>query len=250
MAARIRQLLALALLVHYGVEYFNHPREHGICPGIDWYLGYLVSDPATPVFILLSMVGVGLRLFWGRYLAICFSAVLLLVHAPRLFWFFQDELAASEWLIPLGRVAVILLLSGSSMAAFFEQRPSSRHNRWAGADPRVVRLRYLVLAQALFLGFFYAARPMVDEMMVAILFVGGMGLLGLTFLKTWSLLALAGAMVLEAWVVLDLSLRAIDPQAYFRDITTILAAVLGLLLLVSAVLAAPFFKRMLRQLRG
>jgi hypothetical protein len=250
MAARIRQLLALALLVHHAVDYFMYPREHGLTTDLAWDWGTLLGDPATPAFILLSLVGVGLRLFWGRYLTICFSAALLVVHAPHLYWFIQEEALARELLMPMGRLAVILLLSGRSMAAFFEQRPS-RFNRWAGADPRIVRLRYLILVQALFVGFAYAVRSPGDVMMSAILVLGGLGLLGLTFLKTWSLFALAGAMALEAIVVGQLVWCAAQPRKFLPlGFFAVVAAVFALLLLVSVVLAAPFLRRVLRQLRG
>jgi len=246
-AARIRQLLALALIAHHAWTWASGPWTR-FDPDHFWFM--LFKDPATPAFLLLALLGVGLRLFWGRYLAICFSTVLFVAHSPSFYWYFQDGIPARELLMPLGHLAVILLLSGKSMAAFYEQRPS-RFNRWAGADPRITRLRFLILCQALFLGFAYAGKPMGDVHLAAILVLGGFGLLGLVFLKTWSLVALAVTMLLEGWIVLVLAVGIVVEQGKQGwGIVAVAAAVLAFLLLVSVVLAAPFYRRMLRQIKG
>lgn len=206
-----------------------------------WVVHFL-RDP-TNYFFLLSLAGVGLRLFWGRYLAICFMVNLLVLGLVR----GHPSLEP----VPMAMAAVVLLLAGRRMQAHFEGRATGRLNRWAAAHPSVYRLRWLVLLQSTMLALVFCAAALGHGLWTRLGLgcVIGVALLGMVFQKTWSLLLLLVATVLELALLVRVGVQLVQDARYlgYGDLvgfSLLLALVVG-----SFVLALPMVRVALRRLR-
>lgn len=198
---------------------------------IDVYLHYPYAyrfDPG-PIFYLAGAVGLVLRLFWARYLAICFAAAITAVH------FF----CGPEPLITLAGGGVgIALLSGSTMRGLFEEK-AARLNRWAAArDRRIDRLRLLFIAQSVVIGLLFAVRDGLRGATVLVL-VAGLTLGGLVLQRIWALLAIAPIILLEGWLA---ARTLVVDVPYLRMPVWSLAAVLLVACGVSLVVIAPLLR--------
>jgi hypothetical protein len=180
--ATIRQWLAVAALAAEGARQ------------VAWHVDVYRSpypyhfDPA-PIFYLAGAVALALRVFWARYLAICFMSAII---AISFFW----------WPYPLptiaGGLALIALLSGRTMRARFEGR-AGRRNHWAAElDRRVARLRMLFVAQSIVMGLLFAPRLWLSPGVLPLVLAAGLALAGLVFQRTWAVLAIAPVIALEA----------------------------------------------------
>src|SRR5262249_26559805 len=140
--ARVRQWLAAAILLVCAV--------HAIWWQVEvyrYFRSYYAFDPA-PIFYLAGAVGLALRVFWARYLAICFAVAIVTI-----------QLWGPDPLPTLACGAMLVaILSGRTMRDLFEGR-HGRLNRWAAdVDRRVARLRILFIAQSVALALLFAAR--------------------------------------------------------------------------------------------
>lgn len=131
-SAWIRLVLAIAILT---VAFANYLHAHRVWPA------ELLTDPST-IFYPLMLAGLMLRLFWARYLVLCFCAGILGMQIAA-------GLLHPLSLLALGALAA--LLSGGSMRALFEGR-SSRWNRWTAPARTTGRLKLAMLSQAVALG--------------------------------------------------------------------------------------------------
>jgi hypothetical protein len=239
---RVRQLAALLLVAFVATKYFNGVIHHG------WRF-----DPAATAFYALAVGGVALRLFWARFLTICFCSILAGLTLLR--GAIASDLASAELWLQIGPLALaVALLAGRRMQAFFEGRPGC-FNRWAGASPRLYRLRWLILVQAVALELLYGGNIVETGLRVPLLALGGAAILGLMFHKTWGLL-LAGALcVVEGALAASYTCRALQPLSDgafldLRAVFAIVAAIFAVLAVVSFALLAPYLRPIVARLRG
>jgi hypothetical protein len=232
MLARVRQWAVVAFLGWGAIEegranididkLFAHPE------------GLFDYDPAMFLY-LVGAIGLAVRAFWARYLAICFLVALLTVDV---FW--RHPLSTYSAF----RVGFILLLSGHSMRVLFEQRESGL-NRWATAgDARIHRLRGLFIAQSIALAMIWAPASL-SPIAHPLTLVAGLALAGLVFLRTWGALLLAPILAAEAYLATLTFTHKVhwgDPPAWAFP-ATLLAAVF-----VSLLVLAPFLRGMVRNL--
>ena len=243
--ARIRLISAVVMLAYVWGWHLYYASGDLDCA---WDLLRIpLRDPAH-LFYPLAVAGLGLRLFWGRYLAICFSLNLLLLA------FFRD-VAFCHQLLALG--AVVPLLAGRSMERLFEGQRRSRFNRWAGADPRVRRLRWLVLLQSLALTLVCctalgrAVFPPAPRLALIVLL--GAGLVGMALQKTWSLFLLAIAALVELPLLAATTGELLDVAAATSCVGWLALVAAGWLIVAAAtvgslVLALPPACQILRRL--
>jgi len=243
--ARARQVAAFVILGILAALHVEATWSIGGLGGIEttWsWVAYFLCDP-TNYFFLLSLAGVGLGLFWGRYLAICFMVNLLVLGLAR-----GCPVLAP---MPLAMEAVVLLLAGRRMRELFEGRAAGRFNRWAVAHPKVYRLRWLVLLQSVMLALLFCTTGFGMSLMtrLAVTCVVGVALLGMVFQKTWSLFLLVIASVLELVLVFQLGaeLARFAPYIDRADLAWFLVPLA--LVVGSLVLALPVAWAALRRLR-
>jgi hypothetical protein len=232
--ARVRQVIAFLLVAVAAGHFFIYYFSTAVAGDHRQWL-----NPAV-IFYPLALLGLGLRLFWGRYLAICFAASMFAIHLL---------LGRIGWPAVAGGAFFILLLSGRSMRQFFDERPG-RFNRWAGVEERVYRLRWLILAQSVALGLFWALHFELGLPAVAVVAVASAGLLGMVLQKVWGMVLLGLATLGEAGLTAALGFElARMPADYLTHRALPILAALVLLVATSLVLMAPFWLRFFRQLR-
>lgn len=225
--ARVRLWFAVLLLTIGGVTELSRQLSCWSDPGFRF-------DPAW-LFYFAGAVGLGTRLFFARYLAICFASAL----AGVTFFFGPEPLAALAFPLPF-----IALLSGRRMRALFEDSPS-RFNRWAaGVDRRVALLRVLFVSQSIVMGLLWASRDQLWSGAQGLATLAGVSLVGLVLQQTWGALAVAPVLVAEAWLgVVSASVRAHrgDPPEWL--FTTVFLAMVAVSWLVVAPLLVGFARR-------
>jgi hypothetical protein len=244
-AARVRQVVAflvLAVLAGRSLQLTWSAGRWWRLEGTWPWVAHFLRDP-TNYFFLLSLAGVGLRLFWGRYLAICFMVNLLVLGLVRGHPLLEP--------VPLAVAAVVLLLAGRRMHVHFEGRATGRLNRWAAAHPTVYRLRWLVLLQSTMLALVFCAAAFGPEPWSRFGLGGviAVALLGMVFQKTWALLLLLVVAVLELALVVRFGVDLVEflPCGSWGDLagfSLLLALAVG-----SLVLALPMARVALRRLR-
>jgi hypothetical protein len=240
--ARVRQIAALLLVVLLAADFFLA----GLGP-------MARLDPATALLYTLSLAGLGLRLFWGRFLTICFCGILAAITVLRLAHLGIGGMPLGFWLQLAGFPLVVALLAGHRMQAFFEGRPS-RFNRWAGAAPRLYRLRWLIFAQAVTLELVYGGDLVSPALRLPLLVLGAAALGGLAFQKTWGLLLAVALCLAEAGLVASLTAHALLPVAAdaILDLRANFAVAAGLFavpLVVSLLLLCPYARPIIAHLR-
>lgn len=190
-------------------------------------------DPA-PLFYAAGILGLGLRLFWARYLVICFVASITAIRV----------VCGSEPGAPLV-VGLVLIasLSGRTMRALFEER-AARMNRWAGQlDRRVGRLRVLFVAQSVVMGLLWAIGSRLSPGAIPLVVVAGAVLVGLVFQRTWAALAAAPVILIEG----ALAVQGFGASASRSDLQ---AWVLLLAVGVSFIVIAPLLWAIGQKLRS
>lgn len=234
--ARVRQWLAVALLAFGAVKTGAAQVELLSTANLAY-----AFDPA-PLFYAAGALGLALRAFWARYLAICFAAA---ITAIRFLWYQGSD--ASRYGGLLAGLAFMAILSGPTMRRLFDER-AGKMNRWAEAlDGRVKRLRILFVAQAVVLGLIFAGRFALPAFALPVVVVGGLALAGLVLLQTWGALLMAPAIGLEAYLALqsaDIVRPAEAPAAWIH--TAVLLVACGVSLVVLAPLLRAFAVRMRR----
>jgi hypothetical protein len=223
--ARVRQWIAVALLTYGAVVMSAREIKSLIAQPLASY----DFDPAA-LFYLAGAIGFAVRAFWARYLAICFAIALLTLDV---FW--RDP--ASVW--SAFGVGAILLVSGRSMRALFEQR-DSRLNRWATVvDARIHRLRGLFIAQAIALAMLWAAGSTLSTIARPLTLVAGLAIGGLVFQRAWGALLLAPVLAGEAY----LAVLAFGQKVHLGDPPAwAFPAVLLAVVIVSLAVLAPFLR--------
>lgn len=147
-------------------------------------------DPAW-LFYFAGATGLALRVFWARYLAICFCAAIMAIT----FFYGPTPAAAFAFGAPF-----IALLSGRTMRALFEERPGWL-NRWANRlDARVARLRILFVAQSVVIALLWAANEQLSPFAVPLSIAASVSLVGLVLLQAWGALAVAPVLAAQIWV--------------------------------------------------
>ena len=194
-------------------------------------------DPA-PLFYLAGILGLGLRLFWARYLVICFVAS---ITAIGVVWGSQPGATAAVGLL------LIASLSGRTMRALFEER-AARMNRWAGQlDRRVGRLRLLFVAQSLGMGLLWAIGSRLSPSAVPLVVAAGVVLVGLVFQRTWAALAVAPVILLEG----ALAVKSFSATIPYSDLPSwVFGSILLLAVGVSLVVIAPLLWAIGQKLRS
>jgi hypothetical protein len=192
-------------------------------------------DPAI-LFYGVGAVALGLRVFWARYLVICFATALL-------------SMACLWRPSPIGlltNVALVALLSGPSMRALFEERtPDPR--RWAATlDPRVQGLRVLFIVQSVALAILFGARPQLSSAAGPTVVLAGVAIAGLVFQRTWAVLCMTAALGLEAYVGVTAMGGRVQVAA---DVPWAIPALLLMACGGSLIVLAPFQRAIWRQLR-
>jgi len=147
-------------------------------------------DPA-PLFYFAGAVGLALRTFWARYLAICFASAIMAIAflwSPDRFGVFATGFA------------MIALLSGKTMRAMFDER-ALRSTHWvADLDVRVHLLRYLFVWQAVALALLFAGRTKLSLVAGPTIVIAGLALAGLVFQRTWAVLLMTPALLLDVYL--------------------------------------------------
>jgi hypothetical protein len=193
-------------------------------------------DPA-PIFYLAGAVGLALRWFWARYLAICFAVAIIAVNV---FW------GPTAKVLAIG-LPFLALLAGPTMRALFEGR-AGRLNRWAAElDRRVARLRLLFVAQSVVLALLFAAAGWLPRGALPLVAAAGLTLGGLVFQRTWAALAMAPIVVLEGALAvrsIGVELPSLALPAWSFPLTLLVAC--G----VSLAVIAPMLRAFGRKLRG
>ncbi len=246
--ARARQLLALGILLAFAWD---------VAPTVSaLWGGPYILDPAYVGLLVLALVGVGARCFWGRWLTICFMSAVVSLKVLWLVLRFEVEGLGwpdlAWWLHLAGELAVIGLLCGGSMRASYEGSPG-RFNPWARTSALLGSLRWLALAQALVLAQLYALRPLARPLLATLILVAGLGLVGLAFHRTWGLLLLLLAALGElasVGLLIWLRLRVAPETAIFvirPPILLILAQAAPAL--ISLLMLTPYLRAMARHLR-
>ncbi|MFO0617621.1 MAG: hypothetical protein U0414_33815 [Polyangiaceae bacterium] len=227
--ARVRLWLAVLILSIGGVSEFA--RQTGA-------FGEKVAplDPAW-IFYLTGAVGLGLRVFWARYLAICFVVA---ISAITVFW-------GVEPLVAFAVAPFALLLAGRRMRALYEDHPGWM-NRWAAKlDARIARLRVLFVAQAVAMGLIWAAHEGLSPIAWPLAISAGLALVGLVLQHTWAVVAIAPIIVLEASLAIAkagvLVHRGAPPAWSF---TAVLLTACAASAIVVAPLVAEFARRVAR----
>ncbi|APR80813.1 Hypothetical protein A7982_06160 [Minicystis rosea] len=199
-----------------------------------WAVRY--GDPA-PIFYTVGAVGLALRLFWARYLAICFAAAVLSVRV------LCDGISEAN-LFALG---IVVLLSGRSMQSLFEAR-AARLNHWATElDRRVTRLRMLFVAQAVAIGLIFGWGRWLSPGAVPLVGAAGLTIFGLVFQRTWGVLAIVPVIGLEACLAVR-STQVRLPLIAFPS--WCFTAVLSVACAVSLAVIAPLLWALGQKLRG
>ncbi len=200
----LRRILVFAVLVALaGIFYL---RALGWYQYLDaneaWQL--LMMDPIYLLFLVISLVGVAGRFFWGRLLVVCFSANMLALYGLRFLDGHGHHLL--DFATALLHMAALALLTGQRAAAYFEGTRRSRFNRWAAAAPEVTRLRWIALAMSVLLTILFCGPVTFGLSFTARLVLTGtlaLGLLGFVFQKTWSLFLLLGTcLLILPWLAL------------------------------------------------
>lgn len=225
--ARVRLWFAVLLLSIGGVSELSRQLAA-------WSEPHSRFDPAW-LFYFAGALGLGVRLFFARYLAICFACAI----AGVTFFYGPEPLAAFAFPLPF-----IALLSGRRMRAIFEESPG-RFNRWAaGVDRRIALLRALFVAQSIVMGLLWASRDQLWSGAQALTVAAGVSIVGLVLQQTWGALVVAPVLVAETWLgVVSASVRAHrgDPPEWV--FTTVLLAMAGISWLVLGPLLAGFVRR-------
>lgn len=150
-------------------------------------------DPAW-MFYFAGAAGLALRVFWARYLAICFCAAIMAIT----FFYGPFPFVAFAFGAPF-----IALLSGRTMRALFEDHPGWL-NRWANRlDARVARLRILFVAQSVAIALLWAAGDRLSPLATPISIAAGASLAGLVLLRTWGALAVAPVLAGQLWLATE-----------------------------------------------
>lgn len=223
--AHVRQWLAVALLT-LGV--LSVARSQVLFLR-DLPLSHFDPDPAVLLY-LAGAVGLAVRAFWARYLAICVALAILTI---QVFW-------SAAWSVTVVTgLAFILLLSGPSMRSHFEDRPGQLHGWTAGLDQRIGRLRILFVAQSMALAMLWVPGAALSPIGRPVTLLAGLALAGLVFQRTWGALLMPVILVAEVLLALlfgGLSLPWRAPPAWCFTLTLLAAA--G----TSAVVIAPFVR--------
>jgi hypothetical protein len=194
-------------------------------------------DP-SPLFYVAAAIGLALRAFWARYLAICFAAAIITV---KLFWF-------SDPIAPIAvRLAFILLLSGASMRSLFEESAGGQ-SRWArNADERIGRLRLLFVAQAVALALIWAPGDHLSPIARPLAIAAGLVLAGLVLQQTWAALLVVPVVGLELYLAsrsFGVRVHWGLPPAWSYPATLVATSILSL------VVVSPFLRGFVRKLIG
>jgi hypothetical protein len=228
--ARVRQWVAVAFLAA-GVVSVADAQIHLLRDAP----AYHQHDPALFLYAA-GALGLALRAFWARYLAICVAAAITTIQV------------VSGWRVSsssLLMLAFILLLSGRSMRGLFEGRAGAR-NRWAAdLDRRIARLRVLFVAQSMVLGLVWAAAPDVSPIGRPLTLVAGLALAGLVFQRTWGALLLVPVLAAEIYLAAA-AVRVGWGFAPEGCLPALLVALSGL----SAVLLAPLLRAFAERVRA
>lgn len=229
--AHVRRWLAVALMALGAVDMVRWQVHHY------QYHGHCSFDPA-PIFYLAGAMGLALRVFWARYLSICFAVAML---SLRFFWG-PDTVGWFAVGLPF-----IALLSGRSMWELFEGR-AGRLNHWAAdLDRRVARLRVLFVAQSIVLALLYAMGQRLSPGVVPLVVAAGLAIVGLVFQRTWAVLAIAPVIGLE----LCLAVRSIGAPIPVDDhLAWCFTAVLLVACAASLAVVSPLLWSFWRKLRG
>jgi hypothetical protein len=232
--ARIRQIVAILMLAAAAGEFFIFYFSVAVSGGVRHWL-----DPAV-LFYPLAILGLALRLWWARYLTICFVASMFAIQL------LHGHLC---WPVLAGGAVFMLLLGGRSMRRLFDERPG-RFNRWAGAQERVYRLRWLILAQSVALGIFWSLHFELGLPFIGVVALAAAGLLGMALQKVWGMVLLGLATLAEGalTVAIGIELSRLPGDHLTRQALPTVAA-MAALVVISLVLAAPFWLRFVRRLR-
>jgi hypothetical protein len=229
-SAWIRLVLAIAILASSFAAYLHLHRG---------WPAALLRDPST-IFYPLMLAGLALRLFWARYLVLCFCAGIL-----------GMQLAAGQLnpLALLGLGALVALLSGGSMQALFEGK-RSRWNRWAAPARTTGRLKLAMLSQAAALGVLWPtlhAHPLhahpLNAVALGLALAGTLALIGQ---RGWSLIPLLAACAVEGALAVRLGLAPERLEGPLDGART--AAILGAAVVVSVAVLLPALVRAWRGL--
>ncbi len=228
--AWLRLVLALAAV---GIAFALYLYSARACPRS------LLRDPATLLYPLM-LVGLALRLFWARYLVLCFCTGI-----------FGMSLAAGQLhaLSLLGLASLAALLAGPGMRALFEGRPT-RLNLWAAPARTTGRLKLAMLGQSLALGVLWPTvllHPLRAYPLHALaLGLALVGVLALIAQRGWSLFPLLAACAVEAVLALRLGLSPHLLEGPLDGMRT--AGILAAATVVSAVVLLPALVRAWRAL--
>ena len=181
--ARVRQWTAVVVLGLGAVAELSRQLQSWSTPSYHF-------DPAW-MFYFAGATGLALRVFWARYLAICFCSAIMAVT------FFYGPTPASAFAFG---VPFIALLAGRTMRALFEENPGWL-NRWANRlDARVARLRVLFVAQSVAVGLLWAAGDRLSPLAMPLSVAAGVSLVGLVLLQVWGALAIAPLIAAQIYV--------------------------------------------------
>lgn len=165
----------------------------GLAQGGQWALCF----GAMALVYGLAFFGIASEWFWGRWFAIGIAtsgvtmAILGLVtsgwNGALLFW-------------GLMHAAIYLPLLGSDMSSRYELQTAWRE-RWQLDDAAVARIKRAVhsTATALPTLIFYTLAPREGRSLAPLLLLATIGVVGLVRMRTWGIVALAGATVGTAW---------------------------------------------------
>lgn len=229
----IRLCLVVLLVVLAAANYFMHMAHRPLA---------LLHDPSTLLYPV-AILGLSLRLFWARFLTICYVVGLAVMQSA---WAFADPRLVT------GALVVVLLLAGEPMRAMFEGR-SGRYNRWADRIAHVEPLKRVFILQSVALAVLFPAAQIADAtvgLLAATLVLASLGVIGLVFQRAWALVALAAAAGLEAWVAAT-TLGELASTGRFAECpaTPWPELAVGVAATGSLLVLAPFFGDMIRFLR-